>query len=142
MDFTIIGDGVNLASRLESACKKYGTRILISELTKKKLKGTYRSREIDLVVVKGKTKPVAIYEILEYHTRDTFPGIGEVLGLFKDGLSAYRARKWDVSIKLFNKCLEINPKDKPSQFYIDRVNYFKKNPPPDDWEGVWVMDSK
>ncbi len=142
MDFTIIGDGVNLASRLESACKQYGTKILISEFTRRKLKDTYRMREIDQVVVKGKTKPVSIYEILDYHTRESFPGIGEVTGIFKDAVSAYRARKWDVAIRLFNDCLKINPNDKPSQLYIERVKFLKENPPPKDWKGVWVMDCK
>jgi adenylate cyclase len=142
MDFTIIGDGVNLASRLESACKQYGTKILISEFTMRKLQGTYRQREIDLVVVKGKTQPVAIYEILAYHTMESFPRIGEVLGMFKDGLSAYRARKWDAAMKIFGECLAINPNDKPSQLYIERVQILKRTPPPDDWTGVWVMESK
>ena len=142
MDFTIIGDGVNLASRLESACKQYGARILVSEFTLNKLKGTYRQREIDLVVVKGKTEPVSVHEILSFHTPETFPGMGEVLGLFKDGLSAYRARKWDAAIKVFRKCLSINPDDKPSQIYIERATHLKGNPPADDWTGIWVMDSK
>ncbi|MDP4027584.1 MAG: GAF domain-containing protein [Gallionella sp.] len=142
MDFTIIGDGVNLAARLESACKQYGAKILISEFTMNKLQGTYRHREIDLVVVKGKTQPVAIYEILAFHTRESFPGMGEVLGLFKDGLGAYRARKWDAAIRVFGECLAINPNDKPSQLYIERAQHLKAYPPPDDWAGVWVMESK
>lgn len=142
MDFTIIGDGVNLAARLESACKQYGSKILISEFTMRKLKSTYRLREIDLVVVKGKTRPVAIYEVLSYHTRESFPGIGEVMGLFKDGLAAYRARKWDIAIKLFSDCLAINPNDKPSKIYIERAQFLRQTPPPDDWAGVWIMESK
>jgi adenylate cyclase len=73
MDYTLIGDGVNLASRLESACKQYAAQILISEYTYKKLRGTYRIREIDRVVVKGKTEPVSVYEVLDYHTDATFP---------------------------------------------------------------------
>lgn len=142
MDFTIIGDGVNLASRLESACKQYGTRILVSEFTVRKLQGTYRKREIDLVVVKGKTEPVSIYEILAYHTEETFPRIAEVLELFKDGLDSYRARRWDQAIKLFKEALALNPNDKPSQLYVARAEHLKANPPPDDWSGVWVMESK
>lgn len=142
MDFTIIGDGVNLASRLESACKQYGAKILVSEFTVNKLQGTYRKREIDRVVVKGKTEPVGVYEILAYHTPESFPGIGEVLGLFKDGLSAYRHRKWDAAIKVFRECLAINPNDKPCHLYIERAEHLKANPPPDDWSGVWVMESK
>jgi adenylate cyclase len=142
MDFTIIGDGVNLASRLESACKQYGAKILVSEFTVSKLQDTYRKREIDLVVVKGKTEPVSIYEILAFHTKESFPGIGEVTGLFKDGLDAYRARKWDAAIRLFGECLAINSNDKPSQLYVRRAEHLKANPPPDDWAGVCVMDSK
>ncbi|MBF0547294.1 MAG: GAF domain-containing protein [Candidatus Riflebacteria bacterium] len=142
MDFTIIGDGVNLASRLESACKQYGAKILISEFTLRKLKGTYRQREIDLVVVKGKTQPVAIFEILAYHTAETFPGIGEAMGVFKDGLAAYRARKWDAAIRSFTNCLAINPNDKPCKIYIERAQFLKQNPPPENWSGVWVMESK
>ena len=142
MDFTIIGDGVNLASRMESACKQYGTKILASEFTVSKLMGTYRKREIDLVVVKGKTEPVSIYEILAFHTKESFPGIGEVMGLFKDGLDAYRARKWDTATRLFGECLAINPNDKPSQLYIGRAEHLKANPPPDDWSGVCIMDTK
>lgn len=142
MDYTVIGDGVNLASRLESACKQYGAKILASEFTINKLQGTYRKREIDKVVVKGKTEPVAIYEILAYHTPQTFPGIGEVMGLFHDGLAAYRHRKWDAAIRVFNDCLAINPNDKPSRLYIERAEHLKASPPPDDWSGVWVMDCK
>lgn len=142
MDFTIIGDGVNLAARLESACKQYGTEILISEFTYRKLKATYRSREIDLVVVKGKTQPVAIYEILDCHTEETFPNIVETLNTFHNGLSYYRQRRWDEAIQEFQKSLALRPNDKPSRLYIERCEHFKLSPPPDDWSGVWVLESK
>ncbi|HEY3328325.1 MAG TPA: GAF domain-containing protein [Novimethylophilus sp.] len=142
MDFTIIGDGVNLASRLESACKQYGAKILVSEFTVHKLQGTYRKREVDLVVVKGKTQPVSVYEILAFHTDETFPNITELLGLFKDGLAAYRNRRWESAIRLFGECAALNPDDKPSQIYLERAQHLKQNPPARDWSGVWVMESK
>ena len=142
MDFTIIGDGVNLAARLESACKQYGAKILVSEFTINKLQGTYRNREVDLVVVKGKTQPVSVYEILAYHDEETFPRIAEVLGLFKDGIAEYRNRRWDSAIKLLSECVSINPNDKPSHMFLERAQILKQTPPPDDWTGVWVMESK
>ena len=86
MDYTVIGDAVNLAARLESACKTYGSQILISEFTRRKLRGTYRTREIDRVVVKGKTEPVAVFEVLDYHTEQSFPHPSDVIGRFRDGL--------------------------------------------------------
>ena len=142
MDFTIIGDGVNLAARLESACKQYAASILISEFTQRKLRGTYRSREVDLVVVKGKTKPVAIYEILDFHTEATFPNLMDVVNQFKDGLTKYRAGKWDAATSAFGEALTLNPNDKLSQIYIDRCTKLKKNPPAGEWDGVWVMEDK
>jgi len=141
MDYTIIGDGVNLAARLESACKQYAARILISENTYTKLRGTYRSREVDFVVVKGKTKPVAIYEILDYHTDETFPNVMEALNHFKSGLGHYREGKWDDATAAFNEVLGLNSGDRLSQIYIDRCEHLK-NDPPADWKGIWVMESK
>jgi adenylate cyclase len=142
MDFTIIGDGVNLAARLESACKQYGAKLLISEFTYHKLKGTYRTREIDLAVVKGKTKPVAVVEVLDFHDDESFPHIVDVLGLFKDGLAKYRARRWAEAIRLFREALELNPRDQPSIIHIERSEYLKENAPPEDWDGAWVLESK
>lgn len=142
MDFTMIGDGVNLAARLESACKQYSARILISENTMKKLKGTYRIREIDLVVVKGKTKPVGVCEVLDYHTDETFPNLMEVVSYFKGSLKYYREGKWDKAIDGFKEALALHPDDKLSQMYVDRCNYMKEHPPEGEWDGIWIMKSK
>ena len=142
MDYTIIGDGVNLASRLESACKQYGSHILVSEFTNANLRGTYRTRELDLVVVKGKTKPVAIYEILDYHTEETYPQLVDALGYFRDGLSKYRQGKWSDAIKQFSEVLAINPADKAASLYVERSRLLAANSPGADWDGVWVMQSK
>jgi adenylate cyclase len=142
MGFTMIGDGVNLAARLESACKQYSASILISEFTHRKLRGTYRTREVDLVVVKGKTQPVAIYEVLDHHTEATFPNLMDVVNHFKDGVTKYRQAKWDAAIAAFREALAANPGDKLSATYIQRCEKMKKSPPEGEWNGVWVMDEK
>jgi adenylate cyclase len=142
MDYTVIGDGVNLAARLESACKQYGAHVLVSEYTIAALKGTFRSREVDLVVVKGKTQPVGVHEILDYHTPESFPNVGEVLGLFKDGLGMYRSANFTAAKEAFLQALSLNPDDKASTMYVDRCDLLLAEPPPEDWDGVWVMQSK
>jgi adenylate cyclase len=142
MDYTVIGDGVNLASRLESACKAYSARILASESTISKLNGTYKMRDIDLVVVKGKTAPVRVFELLDYHDAQTFPALRDVLGQFEDGMAAYRAARWDDAIMRFEKCLSLNPGDGLSRTYIERCRLMQANPPQGDWDGVWVMKDK
>ena len=141
MDYTMIGDGVNLAARLESACKQYKAHILLSEFTVGKLKGTYRIRDIDKVVVKGKTKPVEIYECLDYHNDETFPNLMEVVNNFRAARAHYNKGDWDKSIAMFRECLKGNPNDKLSEIYIERCEHLKAEPP-EDWDGVFVMTSK
>jgi len=142
MDYTLIGDGVNLAARLESACKSYFARILVSESTVQKLKGTYRLRAVDLVVVKGKTQPVKVFEILDYHDEDSFPNLMDVVNHFNDGMNAYQAANWDKAIERFNQCLKFNPEDHLSQSYVERCEALKADPPKGEWDGVWVMKTK
>ncbi len=142
MNYTMIGDGVNLSSRLESACKQYSTRILISEYTLEKLRGIYRVREIDKVVVKGKTEPVSVFEVLDYHSEKSFPNLMEVLNYFKEGVSYYRQGSWEKAVAAFNEACRLNPEDKISKMYIKRCSYLQENPPDEDWKGVWVMEEK
>lgn len=142
MDFTIIGDGVNLAARLESACKAYAARILISEFTKKRLRGTYRMREADRVIVKGKTQPVVVYEVLDYHDESTFPHLMDVVNQFNDGMAKYRAGRWEAAISAFQAALALHPDDLLSQIYVQRCQTLQARPPAGDWDGVWVMDEK
>ena len=142
MDYTVIGDGVNLAARIESACKQYGAHILISEFTHRAVKATYRTRQVDYVIVKGKTEPVGIYEVLDFHDDESYPNLVEALGLFNDGYRSWNQGKWDQATKLFNSVKKINPDDKAAQLYLDRCSHMKKTPPKGTWDGVWVMTSK
>ncbi len=142
MDYTVIGDGVNLAARLESACKKYGAHILISEYTFDALKATYRTRPIDRVIVKGKTEPVRVYEVLDYHTKSSFPNLVESLGYFNSGIEYYNEARWDEAIKQFQQALVGNPDDKCCKMYVERCEDLRANPPEGEWDGVWVFTSK
>ena len=142
MDYTLIGDGVNLASRLESACKTYSARILISESTYSNLRGTYRIRGIDQVVVKGKSKPVTIYEVLDYHTPDSFPDMMDVIGYFNEGIEHYRGGQFAKAIDRFQKALARHARDDLTATYIERCRHLIDNPPGDIWDGVWYMTEK
>jgi adenylate cyclase len=141
MDYTMIGDGVNLAARLESACKQYAAQLLISEYTVAKLKGTYRIRDIDDVIVKGKTEPVGVFEVLDFHSDASFPNLMEVVNHFKEGRTHYKAGNWNKAITSFKESLKLHPEDKLSSIYVERCTAMEKNPPK-DWDGILKLESK
>ncbi len=141
MDYTMIGDGVNLAARLESACKSYSARILISDFTYRRLKGTYQIRYIDDVIVKGKTTPVGVREVLDYHTSETFPNLMDNVNHFNEGRSSFKSGNWSKAIKSFDECLKCNPNDGLSKTYLERCEIMREKNPK-DWDGIWVMTSK
>jgi adenylate cyclase len=142
MDFTMIGDGVNFASRLESACKLYGTQILMSDSTFGRLRGTYRSRLVDNVVVKGKTQAVKIHEILDFHDAKSFPRLPEFLQLYRLAMDEYLARRFADAAKGFEAARGLRPEDKVCAMYLERCAHYLKEPPPADWNGVWVLTEK
>jgi adenylate cyclase len=142
MEYTVIGDSVNLGSRLEGVTKTYGCKILISDTTRVALKGEHRLREIDLLRVKGKTEPVAIYEGMDHYSPESFPGIDRAIEHFTAGIRHYRAQQWTQAIDCFRQVLALNAADKPSKVFVERAEHFGTHPPAADWDGVWTMTSK
>ncbi len=140
MDFTSIGDTVNLAARLEGANKAYGSKAIITEAVFEKLKDSFVCRELDFIKVKGKNEPVRIFEILQTKAAAT-DKLFEIKDLFEKGLTAYRRQSWDKAEEMFRLCNE-KYQDMPSVVFMDRIRHFKINPPPKKWDGVFEMKVK
>lgn len=134
LNYTVIGDPVNLASRLEGLNKHYGTRIIVSEETYSRCKKSIEVRLLDFVIVKGKSEPVRIYELVG-EKGDISPKQKECIVLFATGLDFYLQRDWDKAIKVFGTLREKTPDDFPTKLYLERCEQFKANPPHPDWKG-------
>ncbi|MGE0858221.1 MAG: GAF domain-containing protein [Gammaproteobacteria bacterium] len=142
MDYTVVGDGVNVAARLESANKQLGTRILISGSTREQLRDYYRLREIDLLKVSGKREPVPVFEVRGHGDDPLAPRELELLDRFARGLAAYRHRAWGVAIGHFDAVLDIDGDDRPAWRLRERARRYAEQEPPADWDGVWRLDEK
>ena len=139
--YTVIGDTVNLASRLEQANKFYGTWILVSETTRNLAGESLAFREIDSLRVAGKLEPVRVYELLGLAADQDDLGRRRVEAS-EAGLARYRAQDWDAAEAAFRECLAGAPGDRPSQVMLERIAAFRRVPPETGWDGVWVATSK
>ena len=139
--YTVIGDTVNLASRLEQANKFYGTRILVNEETHRLAQDGLAFREIDSLRVAGKIEPVRVFELLGF-TRELTDAQRQLIEAFERGLAAYRRQDWDAAETAFHSGLKSVPSDQPSQVFLDRIATFRQSPPPSGWDGVWIATHK
>lgn len=138
--YTVMGDAVNLGSRLEGINKQYGTRIIISEFTYEYVKESFTCREVDRVKVKGKLLPVRIFELISENA--PHPIIAKRTELFNHGYKLYHSKDFQAAIEKFNEALQTTPDDYCSKMYIERCQEFITLPPPQDWDGVFTMTTK
>lgn len=141
MSFTVMGDAVNLASRLEAANKAYGTRILISQATAEAVGARLELREIDRLAVAGQSAPQAVFEVMGRANALT-DAQASLRTHYAEGLSAYRARRFGDARAAFNAALEAVPGDGPSSTLLGRITQFEANPPDGGWDGAWRLEQK
>ncbi|MFN8370463.1 MAG: adenylate/guanylate cyclase domain-containing protein, partial [Bacteriovoracaceae bacterium] len=149
MNYTMMGDSVNLAARLEEAAKQYGIFTHVTSFTKDLTGDQFDWRELDTIRVVGKSEPVTTFELLGEKGK-TDKLLVELLTKFNQGIALYKAQKWDEAIKTFTATLELEyqrfpmlkHKTNPSKIYIERCETFKNNPPPANWDGVYTLTEK
>ncbi len=140
MDYTMMGDTVNTASRFEGANKAYGTYTMISEFTCNQVKDRFVVRKLDLLRVVGKTTPTEVFELVGRAGEVAAEKI-YIIDEYHKALQEYRNKNWEAAVKLFGE-LSKNSNDPPSKTYLERCQKYRKNPPPADWDGVFVLSSK
>jgi class 3 adenylate cyclase len=141
MSFTVMGDNVNLASRLEGANKVYGSHCLISEATAKACADAVELREIDRVVVIGQSHAEIVYEVIG-RKGELSQAQMESRSRYAEGLGAYRARRWDEAETAFAAARAASPDDGPALALMERIHGFKANPPTENWDGAWHLERK
>jgi len=140
-DYTMIGDPVNVAARLEGVNKQYYTYTMLSEFTYELAKNDIEARELDFIRVVGKKEPIRIYE-LPGHKGEMEDRIRLILPHFREGLDHYKNQQWGEGITCFENALNLHEDDGPSLTYFERCITFESHPPPLDWDGVFSIQDK
>jgi adenylate cyclase len=140
-DYTVMGDSVNLGSRLEGLNKVYGTNIIVSEMTHERVRGEILGRELDSVRVKGKAQPVKIFELLARRPQVSSEQKARVEE-FHAALADYKKRQWNRAVQAFQSIVKRHPDDGPAKLYVERCQTLEKNPPPENWDGVYTLTAK
>ena len=141
MNYTVMGDTVNLAARLEAANKLYGSRALTADATVAKTDGTIQFREVDRLRVVGQTQSQAIFELMGRKGELT-PAQSLLCARYAEGLTAYRERRWEQARGAFAAALEAVPGDGPATTLVKRIDYLQQSPPGPDWDGAWRLEAK
>ncbi|MFT7246315.1 MAG: adenylate cyclase, partial [Candidatus Azotimanducaceae bacterium] len=141
MNYTIMGDTVNLAARLEGANKFYGSDLMISEATYRGAEEFVDVRELDTIRVVGKKDPVKVYNLLE-RKGETKGLMADLVSQYEKGIQLYKDREYEAAKGAFKLALSIDDTDGPSRTYVARCDEYSKNPPKDSWDGVFTLDSK
>jgi adenylate cyclase len=139
--YTVVGDTVNLAARLERANRVYGTRILVGESTVQAIGSEFEIREIDTISVKGKTETTRVFEVMSMAGQLSEESV-RLRDRYDQARRMYLAQDWDRAEATFHECLQIQPNDGPSRVLLQRIQFLRRNPPGKDWNGVWHLREK
>ena len=141
-NYTVMGSEVNLAARLESINKEFGTYLTISQSVLNRVRSKVVVRKLDVIRLKSNTQPVTIHELLGKAGKPLDDKVQKVLKIYNEGLDAYERRHWETAVHLFAAALELNPSDGPSKVYLKRCRDLRNNPAAENWDGVYTLPPK